>query len=565
MREVVRAFGHAAGEADVALIYFAGHGMEVGGENYLVPTDARLLRSADLEYEAVTMASVLNAASGARRLRVVILDACRNNPLGERVALRAGVTRSVTRGLARIEPAGDVLVAYSAKAGTLAEDGPGKHSPFAGALLEHMPTPGLDVRLMFGKVRDQVLITTRQRQEPYTYGSLTGDVVPLVPGTPLTKPQQVELLFWASVKDSTSPQILSTYLDHYPNGEFAPIARALVEHYERQLKLELAKREEERKLKEAEARAAEVKRLEDERRMREAALAEERRRAQEAKDAEAAKKLEEKQKSEALAIADSVQKVLKAEAAAREAAKLAEKNRIAALKEAEDATKLAEDAISKKREAENSPAKLAALLKPETPAPKSPWDGSWSGVWGSTSSAYVRIAGDRVVEYRWKDLPQPITHIRISGKTLTFGGSTYEIVMKLVRPGQASASYRGPRGEAIATLTKRDDAAETDPKKVAVLPKLVQPGGTSQFNGAWTFRWSGATNCAEPIGSVVIRIEGGKIGGGRSGSVSASGALRFSGRNSYGPYDFSGTLRGNSGSGIFDNVGCSGTFTARRN
>ena len=376
MREAVRAFGQAAGEADVALIYYAGHGLEVAGENYLVPIDAKLVRGADLEYEAVTLASALNAASGARRLRVVILDACRDNPLGQRIALKAGVTRSVTRGLARIEPPGDVLVAYAAKAGTLAEDGKGKHSPYAQGLLEHMPTPGLDVRLMFGKVRDSVLVSTRQRQEPYTYGSLTGDVVALVPGTPLTKVQQVELVFWVSVKDSTSPAVLSTYLDRYPNGEFAPIARALVEHYEQQLKLDLAKREEERKRQEAALKAAEAKRFEEERRIREAALAEERWRA---KDGEATKKLEEKNKTEALAAAESVQKILTEEAAAQAAAKAAEQQRLATTKAAEQATKAAEDAIATKLEAakKHEPTKLAALPKIEKPAVVHSFDGTW--------------------------------------------------------------------------------------------------------------------------------------------------------------------------------------------
>jgi len=234
---------------------------------------------------------------------------------------------------------------------------------------------------MFGKVRDQVLIATRQRQEPFTYGSLTGEVVALVPGVPLTKAEQVELVFWASVKDSNSPAVLSTYLDRYPNGEFAAIARALIEHYERQLKLDLAKREEERKLQEAAMRAAEVKRIEVERRVREAALAEERHRVQEAKDGEAAKKLEEVQKVEALARAESLRKVLEEEIAAREAVKLAEKNRVAALKDAEGATKVAEEAISKKRDAEQSPAKLAALPKIEKPPPTSVAGNAFDGTW----------------------------------------------------------------------------------------------------------------------------------------------------------------------------------------
>src|SRR5262249_47481229 len=145
MRSAVWAFGDAARDADIALVYFAGHGLEVAGENYLVPIDAKLVREADLEYETVTLASVLQSVGGARKLKIAVLDACRNNPLGARMVLRSGAPRSVTRGLARIEPKGEVLVAYAARAGTLAQDGEGRHSPYAEALMVHMATPGLDV------------------------------------------------------------------------------------------------------------------------------------------------------------------------------------------------------------------------------------------------------------------------------------------------------------------------------------------------------------------------------------------------------------------------------------
>jgi hypothetical protein len=398
MRESVRAFGDAADNADVALIYYAGHGLELDGENYLVPVDAKLVRDVDLEYEAISLASILSGARRARRLRVVILDACRNNPLGQKIATRNGVTRSVTRGLARVEPSGDVLVAFAAKAGTLAEDGSGKHSPFATALIEHMPSPGLDVRLMFGKVRDAVLLATHRRQEPFTYGSLSGDVVPLVPGIPLTKAQQIELMFWASVKDSNNPGVLSTYIDRYPNGEFAPIAKALIDHYEQQLKLELAKREEQRIRREAELKGAEAKRLEEERRIREVALAEERLRVREAKNAEVIRKLEERQKFEALATAERVQKLLEEETTAREAAKLAEAKRVAAAATADQAAKSAEEKIATKLDEvkRSEPAKLASLPKlggssdrtklaalPKLEQPKSPgqFDGRWRVTW----------------------------------------------------------------------------------------------------------------------------------------------------------------------------------------
>jgi hypothetical protein len=183
MREAIRAFGQAAQGAEMALVYYAGHGLEVAGENWLLPVSAALRHEQDLEYEAVGLSSIVAAVKEAGRLRLVILDACRNNPLGERIALSSGTTRSVSRGLARVEPSGDILVAYSAKHGTLAEDGPaGGNSPFAAALASNLATPGLDVRIMLGKVRDDVRKATGGRQEPFTYGSVGGETIALLPG-----------------------------------------------------------------------------------------------------------------------------------------------------------------------------------------------------------------------------------------------------------------------------------------------------------------------------------------------------------------------------------------------
>ena len=183
MREAIRAFGPMAQGAEMALVYFAGHGLEVAGENWLLPVSAAFAHERDLGYEAVSLSSILTAVKDATKLRLVILDACRNNPLGERIALSSAATRSVLRGLARVEPSGDILVAYSAKHGTLAEDGPaGDHSPFAAALALNMATPGLDIRIMLGKVRDAVKAATGGRQEPFTYGSVGGETIALLPG-----------------------------------------------------------------------------------------------------------------------------------------------------------------------------------------------------------------------------------------------------------------------------------------------------------------------------------------------------------------------------------------------
>ncbi|MDE0035515.1 MAG: caspase family protein [Deltaproteobacteria bacterium] len=253
MRRGLRAFTRAAATAEVALIFYAGHGIEIDGRNFLVPVDARLASDQDVEYEAVPLDLVSRAVERASELRVVILDACRENPFA--VAMRrAGATRSIGRGLARVEPAGEFLVAYAAKGGSLAADGKGRNSPFSTALLAHLEEPGLEVGLMFRKVRDAVLATTGGQQEPFVYGSLSSKgaylkAPPEVPGpTPATsreaplKPglvsvraaaEQVaakrvaaekELLFWESVKDSKDRAEIQAYLTQFPGGTYEALA-----------------------------------------------------------------------------------------------------------------------------------------------------------------------------------------------------------------------------------------------------------------------------------------------------------------------------------------------------
>ncbi len=181
MRRAVREFAAVAAEADMAVVYYAGHGIEADGVNYLIPIDARLLSDFDVEDETVALDRILQAISPAKRLRLVILDACRDSPFSERMK-RSVATRSIGRGLAKIEPTTpDTLIAYAAKAGAVASDGDGAHSPFSTALLKHIATPGLDLRLALGRVRDEVLKSTGRRQEPFVYGSLGGETVALVP------------------------------------------------------------------------------------------------------------------------------------------------------------------------------------------------------------------------------------------------------------------------------------------------------------------------------------------------------------------------------------------------
>jgi uncharacterized caspase-like protein len=187
-RRVLREFADKATNADVAVIYYAGHGIEVDGSNYLIPVDARLERDNDVYDEAFSLDRVLVSVESAKKLRLVILDACRDNPFALTMK-KTLATRAIGRGLAKVEPASpNTLIAYSAKAGSTAADGDGKNSPFTVALSKHLTRPGLDVRRAFGFVRDDVLKTTNNRQEPYVYGSLGGDDVPLVPAPVVAAP-----------------------------------------------------------------------------------------------------------------------------------------------------------------------------------------------------------------------------------------------------------------------------------------------------------------------------------------------------------------------------------------
>jgi basic membrane protein A len=172
MMQALRDFARIAEGADWAVIYFAGHGLEVGGVNYLIPVDANLASDKDVGFEAVPLEQLLNAAERATKLRLVILDACRNNPFDSQMK-RTVATRAVTRGLARVEPDDNTMVVYAAKHGETAIDGSGGNSPFTTALIKNLDTPGLEVRLLFDTVRDDVMDATSRKQQPFSYGSIT--------------------------------------------------------------------------------------------------------------------------------------------------------------------------------------------------------------------------------------------------------------------------------------------------------------------------------------------------------------------------------------------------------
>jgi Caspase domain len=227
----IRKFEDTAADADIAVIYYAGHGIEIGGTNYLIPVDARLASDRDAPDEAITLDRLVTSADSAKKLRVVILDACRDNPFTatmRRDSLAA--KRGISSGLTRVDPSTtDTLIAYAAKAGSTAEDGDGDHSPFTSALLRDLTVPGRDIRIAFGYVKDDVMKSTSGRQEPFVYGSLGGGVYSLVP--PPAQSQEPAVADakadFELVKQINTRKAWDVYLNTYKTGIYADLARGI--------------------------------------------------------------------------------------------------------------------------------------------------------------------------------------------------------------------------------------------------------------------------------------------------------------------------------------------------
>jgi hypothetical protein len=232
-KRAIRKFEAMADHADIAVVYYAGHGLEIGGTNYLIPVDARLASDRDADDEAIPLERLVSSADGARRLRLVILDACRDNPFVTTMRRERKVaTRGVTGGLGKVEPTStDTLIAYAAKAGSTADDGDGQHSPFTTAVLKNLTVPGLDVRLAFGRVRDDVLKMTSSRQEPFVYGSLGGGNVSLVPApvVPQESPVSDVKADYELVQKIGTKRAWEVFLGTHPNGFYAELAKAQIE------------------------------------------------------------------------------------------------------------------------------------------------------------------------------------------------------------------------------------------------------------------------------------------------------------------------------------------------
>jgi hypothetical protein len=361
----------------------------------VIPVDAVLERDIDAFDEAIPLDRLLAVIESAKQLRLVILDACRDNPFSKTMK-RTNGSRAVGRGLARIEPAtANTLVAFAAKAGSIASDGDGKNSPFTAALVKYLPRPGLDLRKALGFARDEVLKATNNRQEPFIYGSLGGNDFSLVPAAapppPAAAPPDPRRDYELAERIGTKP-VWDSFISTYPSGFYTDLAkaqrdklaaeaatvaatekaRAAVEEQKR-LAIEGAKATEQAKAA-AQALAAEEMRIvaEKKKAIEDAKVAE----AERAKAAAQAREMEDAriaaEKANAAKEAKAAQERIAAERKkAQEEAKAAEAQRAQAAvaakaeEEARLATEKAKAADEKKRQDSEPVGQLAALTPPE--------------------------------------------------------------------------------------------------------------------------------------------------------------------------------------------------------
>jgi len=237
MKRAIKLFGtklEAAGKDAVGLFYFAGHGVQVRGINYLIPVNVDIEDEADVDIEAVSARAIQEQMRYAgNRLNVIVMDACRNNPFKRSF-------RSASRGLARMDATKGTLIAYATSPGDVAADGSGENSPYTEALSKALLTPGLTVERIFKEVRNSVVAATNNRQIPWEASSLTGgdfyfkakpvQVAASIPSAPSTS---TEVLVWNSIKDSSDPATFRGYLKQYPAGIFAAIATEKLQSAER--------------------------------------------------------------------------------------------------------------------------------------------------------------------------------------------------------------------------------------------------------------------------------------------------------------------------------------------
>jgi len=246
----------AAGPNTVSFFYYSGHGAADADTNYLIPVDVKTTETGEMWDQSQRLTEITRKlkTEAGNATHFVVFDACRNTLKLTWAGSRALVQ---SKGFVPVAQESGMLIAYATAEGELASDVGGGAGPYATVLAEETVRPGIEAVTMFRNVQLRVKRTIGQ--DPW----LSFPSLPAVYFAGARPPENVEMTFWASVKDSKSPTILNMYIERYPDGEFAPLARALIGHYERQLQVEQAAREEERRRQEEVRKSAEVKRFEE--------------------------------------------------------------------------------------------------------------------------------------------------------------------------------------------------------------------------------------------------------------------------------------------------------------
>jgi hypothetical protein len=247
--------------AEIGLFFYAGHGIQFNGTNYLMPVGARLQDEVSIRFELVALEEVQRALDGSAGVRILVLDACRNNPLAAELtrSMRAlNRDAAITRGLARIEQARGTVVAYSTQANEVAEDGTARNSPFTRALLDSLREPGLEIGAMFRKVATRVYETTGGKQVPELSISLLSEV--------FLNRNETDAQVWGRVRAANDPAGVRDFIDRFPNSFYAADARLRLDMLEREARarqLDRERAERERELRDRLA-AVEIERLQAE-------------------------------------------------------------------------------------------------------------------------------------------------------------------------------------------------------------------------------------------------------------------------------------------------------------
>lgn len=348
-------FARAATDADSALFFYAGHAIQLQGRNYLMPVDAEIDDEVSVRYQMVAIDDVRSALDRANGVKIMILDACRNNPLSDRLASK---TRSVgsTRGLARIDKTQGMVVAYATAADDVAMDGTGRNSPFTASLLKRMQEPGLEIEMMFRRIAADVNARTNGKQRPETYISLLSEYY--------LNPIPLDRLAWDRIKGTDSPAELRDFLYRYPTSTFAPQAKNradMLESFAREREVARLREEWDRQRQE---RETEERRLTAERQRVQQDAAERQRVAKEAEEQRVAEErrvaAERREAEERARLAEAErQRVADAERQWAEAKRLADQQRVAEEKRVAEQKRLEAEAAERVRLAEAEKQKQA--------------------------------------------------------------------------------------------------------------------------------------------------------------------------------------------------------------